>query len=138
MSPSNRRFVPCPSQQPAASSQHRQPANRQPVTSPAACRPSRMSLLSDRELIAAAAKGQVGAFATLVGRYRDVRTRFAIRMLGSYEAADEALQAAFARAFRTIVRFKEPETFADWLFRIVINECRARALRRAVRERRVL
>ena len=44
-----------------------------------------MSLLSDRELIAAAAKGQVGAFATLVGRYRDVRTRFAIRMLGSYE-----------------------------------------------------
>jgi RNA polymerase sigma-70 factor (ECF subfamily) len=59
-------------------------------------------------------------------------------MLGSYDAADEALQAAFVRAFRSIVRYKEPEAFADWLFRIVINECRARALRRAVRERRVL
>jgi RNA polymerase sigma-70 factor (ECF subfamily) len=97
-----------------------------------------MSLLSDRELIAAAAQGQVAAFATLVGRYRDARTRFAIRMLGSAEAADDALQSAFLRAFRSIVRYKAPEPFADWLFRIIINECRARALRRAVRERRVL
>jgi RNA polymerase sigma-70 factor (ECF subfamily) len=97
-----------------------------------------MSPHSDRELIAAAAQGQVAAFATLVGRYRDMRTRFAIRMLGSYRAADEALQAAFVRAFQSIVRYKEPEPFADWLFRIVINECRARALRSAVRARRVL
>jgi len=97
-----------------------------------------MSLLSDRELIAAAAQGQVAAFATLVGRYRDARTRFAIRMLGNSEAADDALQSAFVRAFRSIVRYKEPEPFSDWLFRIIINECRARALRRAVRERRVL
>src|SRR5919109_287442 len=46
---------------------------------------------SDRDLVAAAAKGQVAAFATLVGRYRDVHTRYAIRMLGGYDAADEAL-----------------------------------------------
>src|SRR5207253_9361206 len=32
---------------------------------------------------------------------------------------------------------KEPDQFSDWLFRIVINECRARALRRAVREGRL-
>lgn len=91
---------------------------------------------TDRELIAAASHGQVGAFATLIGRYRDVRTRFALRMLGDYDVADEALQAAYVRAFQSLARFKEPERFENWLFRIVINECRARALRRAVRERR--
>ena len=95
-----------------------------------------LSLPSDRELVASAAEGQAAAFATLLGRYRDVRTRFAMRMLGDYDSADEALQAAFVRAFQSIARCKEPEQFADWLFRIVINECRARALRRAVRARR--
>jgi RNA polymerase sigma factor (sigma-70 family) len=59
-----------------------------------------------------------------------------MRMLGDYEAADEALQTAFVRAFQTIGRYKEPEAFDEWLFRIVVNECRARALRRAVRAQR--
>ena len=92
---------------------------------------------SDRDLVTAAAKGQVAAFATLVGRYRDVHTRYAIRMLGAYDAADEALQTAFVRGFQSLARAKEPDQFSDWLFCIVINECRARALRRAVRERRL-
>jgi RNA polymerase sigma-70 factor (ECF subfamily) len=96
-----------------------------------------MTQLNDRELIAAASQGQVAAFANLIGRYRDVRTRFALRMLGDYDMADEALQASYLRAFQTISRCREPEHFEDWLFRIVINECRARALRRAVRSRRV-
>ena len=96
-----------------------------------------MPAQSDRDLIAAAAQGQVAAFATLVGRYRDVRTRFAIRMLGDYDSADEALQAGFVRAFQSIGRCKDPSQFENWLFRIVVNECRARALRRAVRARRV-
>ena len=91
---------------------------------------------SDRELIAAASQGKVAAFATLIGRYRDVRTRFAMRMLGDYDAADEALQAAFVRAFQSLSRYREAESFEGWLFRIVINECRARALRQAVRSRR--
>lgn len=94
-----------------------------------------MTQLSDRELIAAASQGQVGPFSTLVSRYRDVRTRFAMRMLGDYDAADEALQTSFVRAFQSISRCKDPEEFEGWLFRIVINECRARALRQAVRNR---
>lgn len=96
-----------------------------------------MPAQSDRDLIAASAQGQVAAFATLVGRYRDVRTRFAMRMLGDYDSADEALQAGFVRAFQSIGRCKDPSQFENWLFRIVVNECRARALRRAVRARQV-
>ena len=96
---------------------------------------SGMAATSDRELVAAVLNGQLDAFATLVGRYRDVRTRFAMRMLGGYDAADDALQASFVRAFQSLSRCKEPDRFGDWLFRIVINECRARAMRRSVRER---
>ena len=90
---------------------------------------------SDRDLIAAVIGGQIDAFATLVGRYRDVRTRYAIRMLGSYASADDALQAAFVRAFRSLAKCKEPDRFGDWLFRMIINECRSCAMRRSVRRR---
>lgn len=95
-----------------------------------------MSHLTDRDLIAAASKGQVAAFVSLIDRYRDVRTRFAMRMLGDYDAADEALQTAFVRAFQTIGRYKDADRFEEWLFRIIINECRTRALRRTVQSRR--
>jgi RNA polymerase sigma factor (sigma-70 family) len=95
-----------------------------------------MSHLTDRELIAAASKGQVTAFVSLIDRYRDVRTRFAMRMLGDYDTADDALQAAFVRAFQTIGRYRDADRFEEWLFRIIINECRARALRRTVQSRR--
>jgi len=95
-----------------------------------------MSHLTDRDLIAAASKGQVAAFVSLIDRYRDVRTRFAMRMLGDYDAADGALQAAFVRAFQTIGRYKDADRFEEWLFRIIINECRTRALRRTVQSPR--
>jgi RNA polymerase sigma-70 factor, ECF subfamily len=95
-----------------------------------------MSHLTDRDLIAAASKGQVAAFVSLIDRYRDVRTRFAMRMLGDYDLADEALQTAFVRAFQTIGRYKDADRFEEWLIRIIINECRSRALRRTVQSRR--
>jgi len=95
-----------------------------------------MSQITDRDLIAAASKGQVAAFVSLIDRYRDVRTRFAMRMLGDYDAADEALQTAFVRAFQTIGRYKDADRFEEWLFRIIINECRTRALRRTVQSPR--
>ena len=95
-----------------------------------------MSHLTDRDLIAAASKGQVAAFVSLIDRYRDMRTRFAMRMLGDYDAADDALQTAFVRAFQTIGRYKDADRFEEWLFRIIINECRTRALRRTVKSPR--
>ena len=91
---------------------------------------------SDRDLIEAVRRGQIDAFATLIGRYRDLHTRYAIRMLGGYQAADDALQSAFARACRTLARCKDPDQFGDWLSRIVVNEVRSCAMRRTVRASR--
>ena len=80
--------------------------------------------------------GDVEAFCLLAQRYRDVYTRYAARMLGSIEDADDVLQAAFMRAFRGLAGCRQPDRFRAWMYRIVINECRTFATRRAKRERR--
>jgi RNA polymerase sigma-70 factor (ECF subfamily) len=91
---------------------------------------------SDASLVAAVVAGEVGAFATLLGRYRDLYTRFAIRVLGNYEDAEDALQSAFMRAYRGIRGCQDPDRFGGWLYRIVVNECRTVGRMREQRERR--
>jgi RNA polymerase sigma-70 factor (ECF subfamily) len=80
--------------------------------------------------------GDVEAFAVLVHRYRDAYTRFAVRMLGNADDADDALQAAFVRAFRSLRNCRDPERFSRWLYQIVVNECRTLSATRARRERK--
>jgi RNA polymerase sigma-70 factor, ECF subfamily len=95
-----------------------------------------MDKRSDAALVHAVLHGEVDAFAALATRYRDVYARYAVRMLGSLEDADDVLQAAFIRAFRALARCREPEKFRAWLFQIVINECRSFATQRRRRELR--
>ena len=93
---------------------------------------------SDAATIAAVLGGDVEAFADLVRRYRDTYARFATRMLGSREDAEDVLQTAFVRAFRNLDRCQNPARFGAWLYQIVVNECLTLATRRAKRERRFL
>lgn len=93
---------------------------------------------SDAAAVAAVLAGDADAFAILLHRYRDQFTRFAVRMLGSREDADDALQSAFVRAYRNLGRCEDPSRFGAWLYRIVLNECRTLAGRRRRRERRIV
>lgn len=97
-----------------------------------------MDALSDAELVAATQLGDTGAFAQLVRRHRDRHARFASRMLGDQDDAEDVLQSAFVRAFRGLDRCEDPTRFGAWLHRIVVNECRTFATRRGVRERRLV
>lgn len=94
-----------------------------------------MESRSDAALVAQVIAGDAEAFALLLGRYRDAHVRFATRILGNRDDADEALQSAFVRAFRSLAKCAEPERFGAWLYRIVVNECRTLAARRDHRER---
>jgi RNA polymerase sigma-70 factor (ECF subfamily) len=82
--------------------------------------------------------GDVDAFALLVRRYQDAFFRFATRMLGSRDDADDALQSAFLRAYRKLAECNDPARFGAWLHQIVVNECRTLAARRDRRERRLV
>jgi RNA polymerase sigma-70 factor, ECF subfamily len=90
----------------------------------------------DSELVAAVVRGDLDAFSSLVHRYRDTYTRYAVRMLGDRGDAEDVMQSAWMRAYRNIANCREPKRFAAWLYQIVVNECRTHLSRRTSRDRR--
>jgi len=93
---------------------------------------------SDPDLVAAAARGNVDAFAELSRRYRDTYSRFAVRMVGDRDEAEDVMQSAFIRAYRAMDQCRDPNRFGAWLYQIVANECRSWVIRRNRRGRRIL
>ena len=88
-------------------------------------------LATDREVVQAVLAGDVEQYAVLVRRYRDRFARYAARMLGSVDAAEDAVQDALVRAFDQLAQCREPDKFAGWLFLILRNRCFAERRRRA-------
>jgi RNA polymerase sigma-70 factor (ECF subfamily) len=79
--------------------------------------------------------GDVDAYAALVDRYYEQCARYAVRMLGNRDDAEDALQATFLRAYRALAKYQERDKFSAWLYRILVNQCRSLAARRTQRER---
>ena len=92
-----------------------------------------MDRSTDAAIVARVLKGDVEAYGELVARYRDRYARYAQHMLGNREDAEEALQDAFTRGYRSLVRCEDPERFGAWLFRILVNRCRTLGARRGRR-----
>ena len=87
------------------------------------------------ELVSRAARGEVPAYEELVRRYQGIAHRTAYLIAGGAQA-DDAVQAAFVKAYRALGRFDRTRPFRPWLLRIVVNE--ARNLRRAEARRAAL
>ena len=90
---------------------------------------------NDAVIVASVRAGDSAAFAILVARYRHHFGRYAVRMLGNREDAEEALQDAFVRAFKSLETCDDPAKFGSWFFRILANRCRTAGTRRGRRER---
>jgi RNA polymerase sigma-70 factor (ECF subfamily) len=90
--------------------------------------------LSDGAVVRQVLAGDVEAFRLLVARHQERLGRFAMRMLGHREEAEEALQDAFVRAYRSLSQCRDPERFEAWLFHILANRCRTRGTRRSRHE----
>lgn len=97
-----------------------------------------MNDLSDAEIIREVLAGRTGAYAELVKRHRDAQFRFALRMLGDRDDADDVLQSAFVRAYRSLASCREPDRFGAWLRQIVVNECRTAGTIRGRREAKLV
>src|SRR5262245_18845748 len=90
--------------------------------------------MDDAALVARVLEGDVAAFTEIVHRhYRDC-TRFAVRMLGDRQDAEDAIQETFLSAYSALGRYREQQTFRAWLFRILINRCRSVARQRRRRQ----
>jgi RNA polymerase sigma-70 factor (ECF subfamily) len=94
--------------------------------------------MTDAELARLAKTGDGASFAMLVDRHAGVCLRFATRMLGNREDAEEAAQDAFWRAHRALDRYDDTASFRTWLMSILINRCRTTLLRRRRRMSRVV
>jgi RNA polymerase sigma-70 factor (ECF subfamily) len=77
----------------------------------------------DEQLIAAATGDDSAAFATLVERHRAELQVHAYRMLGSLEDAQDAVQDALLRAWRSRKTYNGRSTFRAWLYSITTNAC---------------
>jgi RNA polymerase sigma-70 factor (ECF subfamily) len=92
---------------------------------------------SDAELVSRVLQGDLASFATLMARYRGDLGRYAYHMLGDRLDAEEALQDAFLRGYRSLAACEQPERFGAWLFAILVNRCRTSRDRRRRRERAI-
>jgi RNA polymerase sigma-70 factor, ECF subfamily len=96
------------------------------------------SEMTDATCVRAALDGDPSAFAMLVDRHAPTCLRFASRMLGSREDAEDATQETFVRAHRALARYDDSMSFRTWLMSILINRCRTALLARARRTARVV
>ena len=94
--------------------------------------------MTDASLVRRVLDGDAAAFTTLVDRHAAACLRFAMRMLGNREDAEDATQETFLRAYRSLGRYEEREFFRTWLFQILVNRCRTAAQRRERRSRTVV
>jgi len=68
--------------------------------------------------------GDVEAFRILVERYRAAFGRYAVGFVGDADAAADAMQEAFIRAYDALATCRDPDRFGAWFFRILQNQCR--------------
>lgn len=71
------------------------------------------------------------AFAALTRRHVDAAFRLAWAILGSTHDAEDAVQDAFALAWRKRSSLRDPDRFEAWFGRILVNVCRERLRGRA-------
>jgi RNA polymerase sigma-70 factor, ECF subfamily len=78
-------------------------------------------LLTDEQVIADVRRGESRKYALLVERHKDRAFSLAYRLSGSREDAEEIVQDAFLRAYRSLNLFRGEARFGTWLYRIVYN-----------------
>lgn len=77
----------------------------------------------DLALVDRCRAGETVAFEGLVQRYQRVLFSVALRMLGDYDAANDAAQNAFVKAYQKLDTFDPTRRFFSWIYRILVNEC---------------
>jgi RNA polymerase sigma-70 factor, ECF subfamily len=104
-------------------------ARVQPVALPAGLRPSSDD---DGALVAALRRGEESAFVRLIGLHQSQLLRLARSFVRDRAVAEEVVQETWLAVLNGIDRFEGRSSLKTWIYQILINRARTRA----VRERR--
>lgn len=86
--------------------------------------------LSDAEILAEVAAGDIDAYGKIVGRYRGRLYNFVFRFVSDKETAEDIVQETFLRAFRKRKEYRAIANFSTWLFTIAGNLAKSELRRR--------
>lgn len=75
-------------------------------------------MLTERQLVKRAGKGDSGAYEQLVRSHQDQVFHFALYMLPSWQDAEDVTQETFVAAYRAISRFRGDSSFGTWILSI--------------------
>lgn len=92
------------------------------IATRSAARSGSLTEWSDPELIAAAKRREPLAFEALMRRYNRRLFRVSRSILRDDDAAEDAVQEAYLRAFTHLDRYQPTGSFSAWLTRVAINE----------------
>lgn len=87
----------------------------------------------EQELIRLAGDGDQRAFETLISVHESRMYAVALRMCGNREDAQDCMQEAMIRIYRSMTTFKGQSSFATWVYRITMNSCLDELRRRKTR-----
>lgn len=77
--------------------------------------------IEDFRLIDMAIAGDDAAYAKLLQRYKRAVYHVVLKMVRNIDDAEDLTIESFAKAFKSLHRFKKDFTFSTWLFRIATN-----------------
>ena len=92
---------------------------------------------TDELLMRKVAQGDLAAFRALMERWEGAAKRYAHRMFGDHQTAEDVAQETFVRLFRSAVRYEPTAKFSTYFYTVLGNLCRDRLRaerRRAPRE----
>lgn len=88
----------------------------------------------DYELILRCQTGDRAAFEEMFYTYRDDVYRFSFLVVRDTVLAQDVVQEAFLKVFRSIHKFQFRSSFKSWLYRVVVNEAITILRRRKLKE----
>lgn len=77
----------------------------------------------DAELLRRARNGERAALEILLGQSRGKILNLAFQILRDPDAAEDAAQETFVRAFQKLPLFRGESEFSTWLYRLALNLC---------------
>jgi len=74
--------------------------------------------------------GDSSAFSYFVNNYKDMAYSIAFRILENKEDAEDVVQEAFIKAYRSLTKFRQDSKFSTWFYKIVVNNALTKAKER--------